>query len=131
MAEYGVPVNRVINAGGIPQNNAVLNHVYANVLGKPVLVPDGVPTSLGSGIFALCAAGVYGSIEEAQQKMCLPFKVYEPEPAAVALYDELFALYSTVYFSFGQRGSKAESLGDVLPELRRIAAAVAGRGDGA
>jgi L-ribulokinase len=123
MAEYGVPVNRVINAGGIPQNNAVLNQVYANVLGKPVLVPDGVPTSLGSGIFALCAAGVYGSIEEAQQKMCLPFKVYEPEPAAVARYDELFALYSAVYFSFGQRGSKAASLGDVLPELRRIAAA--------
>ena len=52
MAEYGVPVERVINAGGIPQNNAVLNQVYADVLGKPVLVPDGVPTSLGSGIFA-------------------------------------------------------------------------------
>ncbi len=49
MAEHGVPVHRVINAGGIPQNNGVLNQVYANVLGKPVLVPDGVPTSLGSG----------------------------------------------------------------------------------
>ena len=49
MAEFGVPVHRVINAGGIPQHNAVLNQVYADVLGKPVLVPDGVPTSLGSG----------------------------------------------------------------------------------
>ncbi len=122
MAEYGVPVNRVIHAGGIPQNNSVLNQVYANVLGKPVLVPDGVPTSLGSGIFALCAAGVYSSIEEAQKQMCLPFRVYEPEPAAVARYNELFALYSAVYFSFGQRDSEASSLGDVLPELRRIAA---------
>ncbi len=53
MAEYGVPVDRVINGGGVPQNNPVLNQVYANVLGKPVLVPDGIPTSLGSGIFAL------------------------------------------------------------------------------
>jgi L-ribulokinase len=35
MAEYGVPVDRIINAGGIPQNNAVLNQVYANVLNKP------------------------------------------------------------------------------------------------
>ena len=52
-----MPVNRVINAGGIPQNNAVLNQVYADVLGKPVLVPDGVPTSLGSGIFALVPRG--------------------------------------------------------------------------
>src|ERR1017187_5295212 len=53
MAEYGVPVERVINAGGIPQNNAVLNQVYADVLGKPVLVPAGVPTSRGSAIIAL------------------------------------------------------------------------------
>ena len=39
MSEYGAPTTRVINGGGIPQNNAVLNQVYANVLGRPVLVP--------------------------------------------------------------------------------------------
>lgn len=124
MAEYGVPVHRVINAGGIPQHNAVLNQVYADVLGKPVLVPDGVPTSLGSGIFALVAAGVFKSIEEAQEKMCLPFKTYEPESGAMKRYDELFALYRKVYFAFGSRKSDAVAMGDVLPELRRIAAAV-------
>jgi L-ribulokinase len=124
MAEYGIPVNRVINAGGIPQNNAVLNQVYADVLGKPVLVPNGVPTSLGSGIFALVAAGVFASIEEAQEKMCLPFKVYEPEPGATARYNELFRLYRGVYFAFGQRGSASDILADVLPELRKIAAQV-------
>jgi L-ribulokinase len=126
MAEHGVPVHRVINAGGIPQNNAVLNQVYADVLGMPVLVPDGVPTSLGSGIFALVAAGVFRTIEEAQAKMCLPFKTYEPEPAAVARYNELFALYRKVYFAFGMRRTEAVSMGDVLPELRRIAAEVRG-----
>ena len=57
MAEHGVRVDRVINAGGIPQKNEVLNQVYANVLNKPVLVPAGIPTSLGSAIFALLAAG--------------------------------------------------------------------------
>jgi L-ribulokinase len=126
MAEHGVPVHRVINAGGVPQNNAVLNQVYADVLGKPVLVPDGVPTSLGSGIFALVAAGVFETIEEAQEKMCLPFKIYEPEPVAVARYNELFALYRKVYFSFGLRGSSPVAMGDVLPALRRIAAEVRG-----
>jgi L-ribulokinase len=126
MAEYGVPVNRVINAGGIPQNNVVLNQVYADVLGKPVLVPDGVPTSLGSGIFALVAAGVFGTIEEAQEKMCLPFRIYEPEAGAVKRYNELFALYRKVYFAFGLGGSEPAAMGDVLPELRRISAAVHG-----
>jgi L-ribulokinase len=121
MAEHGVPVDRVINAGGIPQNNLVLNQVYANVLNKPVLVPDGVPTSLGSGIFALVAAGVFASIEEAQEKMCLPFRIYEPQPTATTRYNELFQLYRRTYFSLGRHDSGPAALGDVLPELRRIA----------
>jgi L-ribulokinase len=121
MAEHSVPVERVINAGGIPQHNAVLNQVYADVLGKPVLVPDGVPTSLGSGIFALVAAGVFASIEEAQSKLCLPYKTFMPRSAAVARYNELFAHYRAVYFNLGQQGSEASTLGNVLPALRRIA----------
>jgi L-ribulokinase len=56
--------------------------------------------------------------------MCLPFKTYEPEAGAVTLYDELFALYRKVYFAFGSRGSEPTALGEVLPELRRIAAGV-------
>jgi L-ribulokinase len=122
MSEHGVPVERVINAGGIPQNSVVLNQVYADVLGKTVLVPDGVPTSLGSGIFAFCAAGVFTSIEEAQKKMCLPFKAYTPRAEAVERYNDLFRLYREVYFAFGRRGSAAATMGDVLPELRRIVA---------
>jgi L-ribulokinase len=112
----------VINAGGIPQHNPVLNQVYADVLNKPVLVPNGVPTSLGSGIFALVAAGVFASVEEAQAKLCLPFREYQPQAAAVERYERLFRLYREVYFGFGRRGGEAQHLGDVLPELRRIAA---------
>jgi L-ribulokinase len=121
MAEHGVPVERVINAGGIPQNNSVLNQIYANVLNKPVLVPDGTPTSLGSGIMALVAAGVFPSIAAAQEKLCLPFRTYLPEQKAVVLYEQLYQLYRKVYFSLGTRGGDAVSLGDVLPEIRKIA----------
>jgi L-ribulokinase len=123
MAKYGVPVERVINAGGIPQHNAVLNQVYANVLNKTVLVPDGVPTSLGSGIFALVAAGVFPSVEAAQEKMCLPFRIVEPQAEAVARYEEMFSLYKSVYFALGQAGEAVTGLHEVLPALRRIAAA--------
>jgi L-ribulokinase len=116
-----VPVQRVINGGGIPQNNAVLNQVYANVLNKPVLVPDGTPTSLGSGIVALTAAGVFPSIEAAQQKLCLPFRTFIPEPKAVEQYELLYQLYRKLYFALGSRNSNAAALGDVLPQLRHIA----------
>ncbi len=122
MAEHGVPVERVINAGGIPQQSAVLNQVYADVLGKPVLVPAGIPTSLGSGIFALLAAGVFATVEEAQQKMCLDYTTYAPRTEAHEIYTTLYRLYKQVYFALGQRDAQAAPLGDVLPELRRIAA---------
>jgi L-ribulokinase len=124
MAEHGVPVDRVINAGGIPQNNPVLNQVYANVLGKPVLVPAGVPTSLGSGIFAMLAAGAYATVEEAQAALCLEFTVYAPEPASAAIYERLFPLYRKAYFALGTRSSPAAALGDILPDLRKIASEV-------
>src|SRR5690242_11203498 len=66
MAEHAVPIRRVINGGGIPQKNRALNQVYANVLGKTVLVPESDVTSLGSAIFAFLAAGVFKTIDEAQ-----------------------------------------------------------------
>jgi L-ribulokinase len=127
MAEYGVPVERIINGGGIPQNNKVLNQVYANVLGKPVLVPDGIPTSLGSGIFAFLAAKTYPTIEAAQDAMCLRFTTYNPEPNAVAVYNRLFRHYRDLYFALGTRTASAATIGNVLPELRKIAAEVAGQ----
>ncbi len=121
MAEYGVPIERVINAGGVPQNNAVLNQVYANVLNKPVLVPDATPTSIGSGIFAQVAAGIFASVEEAQAKMCPGHTVYAPEPDAVTVYEELYLLYREVYFAFGQRSDAPADLSGVLRTLREVA----------
>jgi L-ribulokinase len=124
MAEHGVRVDRVINAGGIPQKSEVLNQVYANVLNKPVLVPAGIPTSLGSGIMALLAAGVYKTIEEAQAAVCLPLRTVKPDSKAAAVYERLYRHYRDVYFAMGLRDAAPLALGHVLPELRRIAAEV-------
>jgi L-ribulokinase len=124
MAEHGVRIDRVINAGGIPQKSEVLNHVYANVLNKPVLVPKGIPTSLGSGIFALMSAGAYKTIEEAQAAVCLPLRTVEPDVKAAAVYEQLYRHYRDVYFALGSRDAKPVALGKVLPELRKIAAVV-------
>jgi L-ribulokinase len=119
MAEYGGDIERVINGGGIPQNNTVLNQVYANVLGRPVLVPSKKVTSLGSAIFAFLAAGTFRTIEDAQDKICPPYVVYKPEPEAQKVYDELYPLYRRLYFDFGTPADTV--FGDVLPALIRIA----------
>jgi L-ribulokinase len=122
MAEYGVPIERVINAGGIPQNNATLNQVYANVLNKPVVVPDGIPTSMGSGIFAMLACKAFSSIEAAQKKLCLRDKIYRPESEAVAIYEMLYQHYRRLYFAFGAGSSYPLNLQDTFVQLRKIAA---------
>ncbi|HLY42757.1 MAG TPA: ribulokinase [Terracidiphilus sp.] len=124
MADHGVRVDRVINAGGIPQKNEVLNRIYANVLNKPILVPAGIPTSLGSGIMALLAAGAYNTIEEAQRAVCLPLRAVKPDPSEAAVYEQLFPLYRDLYFALGSRKAGPAALGRILPELRRIAAEV-------
>ncbi len=121
MAEHGAEIQRIINGGGIPPNNPVLNQVYADVLQRPVLVPSRKVTSLGSAIFAFLAAGAFGSIEEAQDKTCPEYIVYQPQAAAANVYDVLYGLYRRLYFALGQPAEPL--LGDVLPTLMRVATA--------
>jgi L-ribulokinase len=121
MEEHGVPAKRVINAGGIPQRSPVLNQVYANVLNKPILVPKGDVTSLGSAIFAFMAAGTFKAIEEAQDRVCPGHTVFYPDAESAAVYEELYELYRRLYFAFGTRASASVEIGDILPSLRRIA----------
>lgn len=120
MNEYGAPTTRVINGGGIPQNNAILNQVYANVLGRSVLVPSGRVTGLGSAIFAFMAAGTFHSIEDAQKQVCPGYTTYSPEPSVRDTYDRLYELYRRIYFDFGQPAAGTR-FGDILPQVIRLA----------
>jgi L-ribulokinase len=120
MSEYGASTLRVINGGGVPQNNPVLNQVYADVLGRPVLVPATKVTGLGSAIFAFLAAGTFSTIEEAQERVCPSHRTFTPQTGAQKTYEELYSLFRRVYFSFGKSG-QANEYGDVLPKLMQIA----------
>src|SRR5206468_2645568 len=120
MAAHGVHIKRVINAGGIPQKNNVLNQVYANVLGRPVLVPSKTVVSLGSAIFAFLAAGTFKTVEEAQDKICPPHRQFDPDKSEQSVYNKLYPMYSKLYFAFGQPAKNG--IGDVLPTLIRVAA---------
>ena len=125
MEESGTPVKRIINGGGIPRKNDVLNRIYANVLNKPVLVPTGDVTSLGSAIFAFVASGDYSSVEEAQNALAPAHTTFMPEEHAASVYDKLYPLYRELYFSLGMPDAPAASLGYVLPTLRKVASEIA------
>jgi len=124
MEQHGVRIARVINGGGIPRKNPALNAVYANVINKPILVPQAEVTSLGSAIFAFLAAGVYRTIEDAQSALCPGYDVVNPDPGQASTYDTLFALYRKLYFALGRKSSAPVDVGEVLPTLRAVAAKV-------
>lgn len=124
MRQHGVPVNRLINTGGLPRRSAVLNRVYANVLNAPVLVPTGDATSIGSAVFALLAAGAVRTVEEAQRALCPSYTVVEPEPASVPLCSEMFGHFRDLYFALGRADSEPLKLGGLLHFLRYSAASV-------
>ena len=121
MAEHGTPIERVIQAGGIPQKNRVLNQVYANVMQKPMLVPERPITSLGSALFAFLAAGVFPSIADAQRALCPPYREVKPDPATRETYEQLYGMYRSLYFGLGAPDSAPVALGEILPQLREIA----------
>lgn len=122
MQAYGVPIARVINGGGIPRKNELLNQIYANVLNKPVVTPVGDVTGLGAAAFAFLTAGIFASLEEAQQALCPPYKIYEPQAEARSVYEELFDCFQKLYYALGKKEPYSCDLTGVLPTLRKLAA---------
>jgi len=121
MAEHDVPVERIINAGGIPRRNRLLNQIYANVLDLPVAVPRSDTTGLGAAMFAFVAAGTFQTIDEAQAALGPGYDVVEPDLAGAVTSEALFQQFRQLYFALGQSGSEPIAVDRVMPELRRLA----------
>jgi L-ribulokinase len=114
-AAAGVPVGEFIVAGGLVKNPLVMR-IYADVLRMPLSVigSDQGP-ALGAAIHAAAAAGAYPDVRAAAAVMGRKqTAVYEPDPAAAAVYDELFAEYSKLHDYFGRGENK------VMRRLRAI-----------
>jgi L-ribulokinase len=111
MTEYGVPIERVVCCGGIAEKNAVFMQIYADVIGRPMLIAGSPQTpALGSAIAAAVAAGAHPSFETAQERMTeIKERRYTPDPKAKGVYDELYGIYRELHDSFGGvAGAKAD-----------------------
>lgn len=103
--EHGIAVERVINCGGIAEKNPLVMQIYADVCNRPMWVSRSAQTcALGAAIFGAVVGGAYRSVTEAQQRMTgLKDVVYHPEPAAIAVYAELYELYQQLHDAFGTK----------------------------
>lgn len=96
--DAGVAVGRVVMTSGLANRNPFLVQVLADVLGRPVEVPDVEnPTALGAALHGAVAAGVVPDFASAAASYgARSATTYEPDPAATALYQELYAEYRRV-----------------------------------
>lgn len=107
--KYGLAIERVINCGGIAEKNPFVMQIYADVLGRPMMVSRSAQTcALGAAIAGAVAAGKqaggYESFSDAQQAMSgLKSRIYKPNASAHAVYRGLYDLYRTLHDAFGTR----------------------------
>ncbi len=120
MEEHGVTIDRIVNTGGLAVKNATLMQIYADILGRPLLVAASDQTcALGAALFGAVCGGTL-SLEEVQRNCCrMREVVYRPIPENAAVYRELYGLYRTLHDSFGGVGRSAD-LSRVMKDLIAI-----------
>lgn len=91
----GVRIDNVIGIGGIALKSPFVMQVMSDVLGVPISVcKSDQACALGASIFAAVAAGLYPSIEAAQEAMSSGCAMtYQPNSDNHAIYDRLYAEY--------------------------------------
>ena len=91
----GVRIDRCIGIGGIALKSPFVMQVMSDVLNVPISVCESDQAcALGASIFAAVAAGLYPTIETAQQAMASGCaKEYRPNSANTAKYEELYQQY--------------------------------------
>jgi L-ribulokinase len=119
--EYGVKVGQIVNCGGIAEKNPLVMQIYADVTGRPMKVSRSAQTcALGAAIAGAVVAGTHPDFAAAQKAMTgLKPRVFQPDPAAHAVYAGLYALYRRLHDAFGTRDWTG-NLYDVMKTLLEI-----------
>ena len=121
--DFGVPVDRIVCAGGIAERNPMLMQIYADVTGCTMqLSGSSQACALGSAISAAVIAGAHRDFPAAQKAMTrVQAKSYRPIPAHRKTYDVLYRLYRQLHDAFGGLDKSADLSGvmKTLLELKR------------
>ncbi len=102
---HGIPVERIVACGGIAVKSPLTMQIVADVSGLPVSVPASAQVpARGAALFGAVAAGVFPDIDAAVSKTTPAVaRIYTPDSGAVAVYDEIYAIYTELYGLLGER----------------------------
>ena len=124
--EYGVPIQEVVNCGGIAEKkNPLLMQIYADVTGREMKVSRSSQTcALGSAIAAAVVAGKnkggHDTFADAQHAMTgVKEMTYSPIPENHEVYRQLYKLYQQLHDAFGAKEYSGR-LDNVMKDLLDI-----------
>lgn len=114
--ENGIPIDRMVAAGGIAVKDEMMMQILADVLDREIAIAGSTQAgALGSAMYGAVAGGVFGSITEAAESLAKPsLRTYVPDEGNHAVYNRLYAEYKRLYDAFGRDGNA------VLYRLREI-----------
>ena len=115
-AENGLPLREIVACGGIAEKSPLTMQLLADVSRLRVSVPATAQVpARGSALFGAVAAGFFEGIAEAIPATRPAIaRTYEPELAAAAIYDRVYAVYRRLYELLGRTES------ELMHELKLI-----------
>ena len=125
LSEYGVKVERIITAGGLPGRNSFVMQIFADVLECELRIPASDQTcALGAAISAKAAVDMDRTgralIEDIISQMTT-FRdiIYKPDASNFPVYRKLFGIYMQLHDAFGTDAYTAK-LNNVMKDLLEL-----------
>ena len=97
LQDLGIGVKEIRTLGGGARSR-IWKQIEADITGKPVYtMKNEEATCLGAAILAGKAVGMYGSIDEACEKMIMVKERFDPNPANLETYERSYRNYVQLY----------------------------------
>jgi xylulokinase len=102
--EMGTPLVEIRLSGGATKS-PLWCQIQTDIYGRPtVALEESECAVLGAAMLGAMGAGIFSTMEEASESMVRVTASYEPDPAAVARYNEIFPLFRKAYKGLSESG---------------------------
>lgn len=117
--KWGMQIDTIFAAGGLPQKNNLLMQIYADVLNRPIQISSSdYASGIGAAILGSVSGGAHSTIEDAVNYMKQPIlKTIFPKYENVVIYKKIYEIYKELHDFYG---IKQVSIMEQLKKLKNL-----------